>query len=44
MEPLRLIVRGTFLELLKGNYFFVWKTEKQTFWALSIFVSDFGVL
>lgn len=37
------IVRGTFLELLKGNYFFVWKTAKQTVWALSVFVPDFGV-
>lgn len=37
------IVWGTFLELLKGNYFFLWKTEKQAFWAWNIFISDFGV-
>lgn len=37
------IVWRTFLELIKGNHFFVWKTEKQIFWALSIFISDFGI-
>lgn len=36
------IVWGTFLELLKGNYFFLWKTENQAFWVLSIITSDFG--
>lgn len=33
------IVWGTFLELLKGNYFLVWKTVKQTFRILNIFIS-----